>query len=345
MLHWHAVRTQGAVYGTLASSDSTLHWLALSEDSELSNSIRPLLPRNPALPKAIWRDPFGLLLVRVKSQSCCLHHFWELLQTTGKLVNGLGWFLQTSVLFLAHSQLQRAAKTFNIAVGVMGRKKAVFRQKDFRIKAFLNLLQKKQQQSNFSVGRWLFVFQLVCNFINILNIRQEHWTASFFKELSILQSTLFFQQQITITEHPFLGYQRGSKSLQIRVKKQWYTWGKEPGFAFDTGFANPFAIFPPPQQNIYSSEYPRCHPPSGGHIHTASKAITVSWTFRKLLSLKQSLQHSCTSRPGCGLPPIQLQAGLCSWINYAQNMKENMLVVSINRLLKRALDVIIIFRV
>lgn len=192
MLHWHAVRTQGAGYGTLASSDSTLRWLALSEDSELSNSIQPLLPRNPALPKAIWRDPFGLLLVRVKSQSCCLHHFWELLQTTGKLVNGLGWFLQTSVLFLAHSQLQRAAKTFNIAVGVMGRKKAVFRKKSFRIKAFLNLLQKKQQQSNFSVGRWLFVFQLVCNFINILNIRQEHWTASFFKELSILQSTLFF---------------------------------------------------------------------------------------------------------------------------------------------------------
>lgn len=118
------------------------------------------------------------------------------------------------------------------------------------------------------------MFQLVCNFINILNIRQEHWTASFFKELSILQSTLFFQQQITITEHPFLGYQRGSKSLQIRVKKQWYTRGKEPGFTFDTGFANPFAIFPPPSTKhlfIRVSQMPspfrRTHPHSfkGNH--------------------------------------------------------------------------------
>lgn len=137
-----------AVYGTLASSDSTLRWLALSEDSELSNSIQPLLPRNPDLQKAVWRDPFGLLLVRVKAQSCCLHRFWELLQTKGKLVNGLGWFLQTSVLFLAHSQLQRAAKTFNIAAGVMWRKK-VFRQKGFRIKAFLNLLQEKAAAQQF----------------------------------------------------------------------------------------------------------------------------------------------------------------------------------------------------
>lgn len=152
ILHWHTVRTQRTIFWHFREIRlSTLCWLALLENSKLSSSTQPL---SHCLMQIFRRLAYGEILWPFAcegeiTQSCCLHHFWELLQTKGNLVNGLGWFLWTSVLFLAYCQLQRATKTFSTAVSVMWREKAVFRQQGFRIKAFLNFWGEKTHHSSF----------------------------------------------------------------------------------------------------------------------------------------------------------------------------------------------------
>lgn len=91
---------RGPSFGTLGRSNSTLCWLALRENSELSSSTQPLshclmqIFRSFAAGDILW--PF--VCEGEITQSCCLNNFWELLQTKENLVIRLGHSLDLRAL-------------------------------------------------------------------------------------------------------------------------------------------------------------------------------------------------------------------------------------------------------
>lgn len=119
---WHAVKTQSH-----PTASDLSHHLIQSFRSFASGDI-------------LWP-----LLVRVKPHrvTACVT-FGSFFKPKENLSMDWTGFYRPWCSCLAYSQLQRAAKTFHIAAGVMWREKAILRQKGFRIKAFLNLLQESK---------------------------------------------------------------------------------------------------------------------------------------------------------------------------------------------------------